>query len=148
MELKFAPFSFGCACGRRIIVNTHERDLTTICPDCGESFGVFGGAPDLSSLPGPDASLAEMIGFSNAYNPLPHLRREHGNAAADALIDEIRGRFVSAFRNGEPTPGTVDEILIAMAYDSAIFPMLGISEENASRLMRWFIEGIRDSADR
>lgn len=140
--LEFSRFTFTCDCGQRIVVAPSIRMSPTQCSACGKSHGTFGQMPNAVMIPTADASLTDMIRFSNAYNPIPRLRESLG-PDYKTYIERLRDRCITAFRAGEQAPGTGEELLICLACEIAIMPHLGISQENATRLCRWFLDGIR-----
>lgn len=140
--LEFSRFTFMCDCGQQIVVDPSVRMSPTPCSACGKSHGPFGRMPNAVMIPNPDAPLIEMIRFSKAYNPIPQLRESLG-PDYPAYIERLRDRCITAFQAGGQAPGTRDELVICLAYEIAVMPYLGISEENAARLCRWFLDGIR-----
>jgi hypothetical protein len=140
--LEFSRFALTCDCGQRIVVDSSERMSATQCPSCGKSHGIFGNVPNAILIPPDDASLTQMIRFSHAYNPMPHLKETLGDEYK-AYINAIRDKSIAAFQSGQQAPGTLEELLTCLAYEIAVMPYLGISEGDATRLCRWFLDGIR-----
>jgi hypothetical protein len=138
----YSRFAFPCDCGQQIIVDPSERMTPTKCPACGKSHGTFGDMPNAALIPPNDASLTQMIRFSHAYNPIPNLRETLGDDY-EAHINAIRDKSITAFRSGQQARETLEELLTCLAYEIAVMPYLGLSEDDATTLCRWFLDGIR-----
>ena len=142
-QLQYAQFgTSGRERGATSIVQPTDRESGVSCTECGITTGPWPIVPSVRSLPGNDTDLRTLIRFSDSYNPIPHLRESLGDDF-DVYIDGLRDESVRAFWSGQQAPGTLDELLTCLAYEIAVMPYLGTSENNATKLCRWFLDGIR-----
>lgn len=110
----------------------HSDKLNRPCP----------AMPKIAALPMADADLKAFIRFSDSYNPIPYLRETLGDDY-DVYLRESRSSCINEFRNGERASGKVGTLLACLAHEIAMMPFAGVSEENATKLCRWFLDGIR-----
>ena len=142
-QLQYARFGISCrGCGATLIVQPANRESGICCTECGIRNGPWPSVPIVGSLPDNNTDLKTVIRFSDSYNPIPHLRESLGDDY-DTYFNGLRDASIKAFRSGQQAPGTLDELLTCLAYAIAVMPYLGISEDNATRLCRWFLDGIR-----
>jgi hypothetical protein len=81
----------------------------------------------LSSLPGPDATLKELIAFCRTNDPSQEFKERWG-AEFPERVRELWATSTHAFQAGHATGYNPDEVLMCMAYDVTVAPYIGVPE--------------------
>jgi hypothetical protein len=100
--------------------------------------------PSPDALPGPDATLDEIIRFARSADTTEHFSAVWG----DRYETEVRAlweRCVESYKAGVPVSAQPDELTMCLNYDLALGPYLGVPEPHKLPFLRWLIEGIRES---
>ena len=100
--------------------------------------------PSPGTLPGPAATLEEIIRFAHSVDPTAHFRDRWG-ADYTTNIQALWGACVESFKAGAPTAAPPDELLMCLTYDVVLGPYLGVPDPHKLPFLRWLLDGTRKS---
>ncbi len=107
----------------------------------GEARSVWK-APPPEALPGPAATLEEIIRFVRLADPTEHFRAQWGDEYQDNAR-AVWARCAEAYRTGAAQPVDPDELMLCLAHDLVIAPYLAVPESAQLPFLRWLIDGMR-----
>jgi hypothetical protein len=97
----------------------------------------------IKTLPGPDASLRQLIEFCGNHDPTTEFRERWGSdfqiKARDLWADST-----DAFKNQRFSSADADELLLCMAYNVAVSPHLSIPEATSHAYLHWVLRELRE----
>ena len=97
----------------------------------------------LSTLPEPDADLAELVAFCRANDPSHEFEKRWRSDFRDR-VRELWGASTHAFKANAPTGYSSDELLMCMAYDVTVAPYLGIPESISHAYLHAILRELRE----
>ncbi len=103
--------------------------------------------PTLDALPGTDATLQQIIRFAHSVDPTALFRERWG----DDYQQNVRAlwdRCVQSYKAGVEAPGSIEELLMCLAYDVVLGPYLGVPEPYKRPFLLWLIDGVRRDMQR
>lgn len=97
----------------------------------------------ISCLPGPDASLGELIKFCRSNDPSQEFK-ERWDSEFVEHVRELWAASTHAFKAGRATGYDQDEVLMCMAYDVAVAPYLGVPEDISHSYLHAMLRELRE----
>ena len=97
----------------------------------------------ISRLPGPDATLGELINFCRSNDPSPEFKERWGSEFKERAR-ELWGASTHAFKAGRATGYGPDEVLMVMAYDVTVAPCLGVPEDISYSYLHAMLRELRE----
>jgi hypothetical protein len=97
----------------------------------------------MASLPGPDATLKELVEFCRKNDPSQEFMERWGAEFRDRAR-ELWGASTHAFKAGRETGYAPDEVLMCMAYDITVAPYIGVPEEVSHSYLHAMLRELRE----
>jgi hypothetical protein len=98
--------------------------------------------PTAEALPGTDATLQQIIRFAQSVDPTAQFRLRWGENY-QTKVRLLWDRCVQSYNAGAEPQGSVDELLMCLAYDVVLGPYLGVPEPHKRPFLLWLIDGVR-----
>jgi hypothetical protein len=96
-----------------------------------------------NTLPGPDASLSQLIKFCRDNDPSPEFQDRWGSDF-QAKARDLWAESTNAFKQHRRSGANPDELLLCMAYNATVAPYLGIPEAISLAYLHWVLRELRE----
>jgi hypothetical protein len=97
----------------------------------------------ISNLPKTDADLKELIAFCRQNDPSREFEKRWGSEYRER-VRELWGASTYAFKSGQPTGYSPDELLMCMAYDVIVAPYIGVPEDISHSYLQTMLRELRE----